>query len=108
MKPVGTMTWVFSDGHRRVTAAYSQFNVLGHAEIFEIPIPQACGGQAECGTCRVRILSGQMTPAFGEEQELRQNHRTVFADDERLGCRARPLGDVVVVLRAGMSSDFRD
>ena len=108
MKPVGTAIWTFSDGTTRVTDAYTQFNVLAHAEIYEIAIPQACGGQAECGTCRVHVLSGEVSPMLPDEAELRAQHPRSFAADERLACRARPLGDVSVRLRGRPPVDLRD
>ena len=102
------MTWEFSDGTKRVTKAYAPLNILAHAEVFEITVPQACGGQAECGTCRVRVLSGEVTGMLGDEVELRADHPRHFEDDERLSCRARPRGDVVVRLRGRAPVDLRD
>jgi ferredoxin len=71
MKSSGTIVWEFANGVTQKTLAYGPLNILGHAEIFEIVIPQACGGQAECGTCRVQILQGEVTAMLGDEVELR-------------------------------------
>ncbi|NIV28936.1 MAG: 2Fe-2S iron-sulfur cluster binding domain-containing protein, partial [Anaerolineae bacterium] len=46
-----------------------------------------CGGAGTCGTCRVRILAGQVTPPTEAE-------RDAVADGCRLACQARALGDV--------------
>ena len=102
------MTWEFVDGSIRETPAHAQFNILAHAEIFQIRIPQACGGQAECGTCRVRILSGEVTEMLGDEIALRNDHPKHFAPEERLACRARPKGDVGIRLRGRSPADLRD
>lgn len=99
MKQTGAITWQLRDGTTRVTAGYSALNLLAHAEIHELQLPQACGGQAECGTCRVRVLSGSVKEPFGDERDLMERHRKAFEADERLACRARPLSDLVICLR---------
>ena len=108
MRPVGTLDWEFADGTRRETAAYSQLNILGHAEMSGFTLPQACGGQAECGTCRVRILAGTVTDMTGDEVELRSDHPGHFDQEERLACRARPCGDVAIRLRSRAPADLRE
>ena len=108
MKSTGTIVWEFANGLTKETLAYAPLNILGHAEIFEFVIPQACGGQAECGTCRVRVLEGEVTTMLGDEAELRRAHPKHFEDDERLSCRARPLGDVRIQLRGKGPADLRD
>ena len=107
MRAIGVLTWVFPNGSTLETAAYEQFNILAHAEVFELTIAQACGGQAECGTCRVRVLAGEVTAMQGEEVQLRAEHRAHFGELERLACRVRPLGDVRVAVRTKRPPDFR-
>jgi ferredoxin len=102
------MTWERADGTFRLTSAYTELNILAHAEMYEITLSQACGGQAECGTCRVHVLSGSVTQAMGEEIELRNDHPTHFAENERLSCRTRPLGDLTIRLRGRRPADLRD
>ena len=108
MTPIGTIIWEFADGGSRSTSAYGELNILAHVEIFELTLAQACGGQAECGTCRIKVLSGQVTGMLGDEAELRRDHPGKFASDERLGCRARPQGDLHVQLRGRRPEDLRD
>ena len=108
MKPVGTLSWEFADGTIRETAAYAQLNILGHAEIFEITLPQACGGQAECATCRVEVLEGEVSHVLPDERELRRAHPRAFAKGERLGCRARPMSSLHIKLRGRSPADLRD
>ena len=48
-----------------------------------------CGGAGTCGTCRVRVVAGEVTPPTGAEQES-------LADGFRLACQTRVLGDVRV------------
>ena len=103
MKPVGTLTWL-SDG---VTQdAYEELNLLAHAAMFERTLRQACGGQAECGTCRVRVV-GEVTGMTIDEREFRTAHPRVLADGERLACQCRPIGDVGVFVRKRGYKDLR-
>jgi ferredoxin len=108
MRPEYRILWHLGDGTTRESDGYGPLNLLAHAEIFEISLPQACGGQAECGTCRVRVLRGELTPAVSDEALLMQDHRKRFAADERLACRARPRGDIELALRRRRPKDLRD
>ncbi len=108
MQPSYRFTWVLPDGTERVVDGYRQFNVLAHAELEELLIPQKCGGQAECGTCRVRVLSGEMTQLRGEEAELIERHAKRFTDSERLACQCRPRSDVRIEILAVCPPDLRD
>lgn len=108
MTPELELTFVLPSGERVVCDGYPRLNLLAHAEMIELELPQTCGGQAECGTCRVRVLSGEATPATGDEVMLRARHKRRFRDRERLGCRARPLSDMVVEVLAVMPPDLRD
>jgi len=100
--------WRFADGNELVTEGYFPLNILAHAEMFELVLPQACGGQAECGTCRVRLVEGRVSRVLGDEADLRERHGALFVDDERLACRARPLGDLHIELRGRAPRDLRD
>ena len=48
-----------------------------------------CGGAGTCGTCRVRVVAGQVTPSTEAEGD-------VVAEGLRLACQARVLSDVRV------------
>ncbi|MEN9785888.1 MAG: 2Fe-2S ferredoxin [Pseudomonadota bacterium] len=60
-----------------------------------LPMETACGGFAACNSCRVRVVSGVLSDVDPAE--------TPFLDrpEHRLGCQARVVGDVVVVLDPG-------
>jgi ferredoxin, 2Fe-2S len=59
-----------------------------------ITMPAICGGQCDCGECRILVLDGELTPVTREEEhclgacELNQGMR--------LACCARILGDTRV------------
>ncbi|MBE9472875.1 MAG: 2Fe-2S iron-sulfur cluster binding domain-containing protein, partial [Chloroflexi bacterium] len=48
-----------------------------------------CGGAGTCGTCRVRVVAGQVTPSTEAEGD-------VVAEGLRLACQTRVLSDVRV------------
>lgn len=60
-----------------------------------IDMEAACGGFAACNTCRVRVIRGALSPL--DDIEL------PFLDrpDQRLGCQARVVQDVVLTLDPG-------
>lgn len=105
MKRVGTVTWL---PENEAQPAHEELTLLVHAMTIDREHMQACGGHAECGTCRVRIVSGSVTPITTEERELFDEYPAAFRPGERLGCQARPLGDVVVALPEDELQDLRD
>ena len=71
--------------------------LLAACDLGRIPMETECGGFAACNSCRVAVISGMdaLSPTgFDEEPFLDR-------DDQRLGCQARLLGDVVVRLDPG-------
>lgn len=107
-RPSYRLRWQLSDGSLRETDGYAALNLLAHAEVFDIRVAQACGGQAECGTCRVRCVEGALTPPTGEELQLVREHRKRFGPDERLACQCRPRSDLVLALPGRRHDDLRD
>jgi ferredoxin len=101
------IVWLFPDGTKRSLGGYRQLNLLGHSEIYELGIPQACGGQAECGTCRIRLIKGELTAPTAPEKELTERHRKRFQGQERLACQGRPRSDLIVELLGIMPPDLR-
>ncbi len=108
LTPNCRIKWRFSDGSEVETDGYSVFNILAHAEIYDYRIAQACGGQAECGTCRFRLGDGELSPVLADEAQLREEHADSFDESDRLACRARPLSDVVIEVRSRAPSDLRE
>jgi len=106
--PEYRITWRLPDGSERTGPAWGKLNLLAHADTHDLDLPQACGGHAECGTCRVRVLAGELTPVRHEEAELVRRHAKRFRDRERLACRARPRSDCVVEVLAMVPPDLRE
>lgn len=75
---------------------YQQLNLLAHAQMLERSLQSRCGGQRECSTCRVIVVSGKVSPMREPERELlervgafRQGQQSV-----RLACQTFPEEDV--------------
>ena len=108
MKSAYDIHWKFPDGEERVLPGYRQLNLLGHSEIYEFGIPQSCGGKAECGTCRVRLIKGELTHPTAPERDLMKRHSKRFKHNERLACQGRPRSDLQVELLGLMPTDLRE
>jgi ferredoxin len=62
------------------------------------PIGRACEGRGVCGACRIRPLSGTLSPLTAEEAEALS--RAGASPDERLACRARLYSDAEITCAA--------
>lgn len=106
MESVGVLRWL-PDGAEQ--EAKEELSLLIHAMLEDRDHAQLCGGQAECGTCRVRVLEGaeNLTPPTPDERELREAHPASFAPNERLACQCRPTGSVTVQTPSRVPNDLR-
>ncbi len=67
-------------------------NLLEAAQKAGIDLVASCGGVGICGTCRVRIAHGEVTPVTLTEEESLD--AVQFAAGYRLACQTEPLSDV--------------
>ena len=60
-------------------------------------IDHACGGNARCGTCCLRVVegAGNLSPAGPEEAAMLRE--LGLSPPHRLSCQARIQGDIVVL-----------
>ncbi|MCB9418620.1 MAG: DUF4445 domain-containing protein [Ardenticatenaceae bacterium] len=78
---------------KRVTAS-SGVSLFEAARESGIDLASACGGEGNCGQCRIVLLSGEATPPnFDEEFILSELE---LKQGERLACCTYPLSDVTV------------
>jgi uncharacterized 2Fe-2S/4Fe-4S cluster protein (DUF4445 family) len=69
-------------------------NLLDAARLAGVELVAICGGEGVCGTCRVRPISGQLSPlTLTEEAELSTED---LAAGYRLACQAEVLSDLRV------------
>lgn len=85
--PSRRLAGVCAEGETILDAVRSLGYVMDHA----------CGGNALCGTCCVRVVSGEagLTPIEADERERLQE--LGLSGPHRLACQARIFGDIVVV-----------
>ena len=67
-------------------------NLLEAAQKAGIDLVASCGGVGICGTCRVRIAHGEVTPLTLTEEETLEEAQILAG--YRLACQAEPLSDV--------------
>ncbi|MFZ5475976.1 MAG: 2Fe-2S iron-sulfur cluster-binding protein [Myxococcota bacterium] len=92
--PASTCRVHFADLDRTLEVAAGT-TVLDACEKNGVYMEAACGGFACCNTCRVRVISGGLSPVEEVEEPF------LDAADQRLGCQAKIVGDVVLKLDPG-------
>ena len=71
--------------------------ILSALQALGYTVDHACGGNARCGTCCVRVVQGErsLSPVGPEEAAMLQE--LGLGAPHRLSCQARIHGDVVVL-----------
>lgn len=69
-------------------------SILDAAQAAGLDLNHYCGGMCSCGSCRVVLISGEVSPM----DDMEDATLAVVQEDERdrLGCQTKVLGDVVV------------
>ncbi len=70
----------------------SPITLLEAARLAGIALTATCGGEGNCGQCRVQVISGSVSPLTEEEKFLLSEAEQ--KDGYRLACCTRPLSDV--------------
>ena len=82
------------------SAAISLLNTLLRAGI---AIDHRCGGKAQCGTCRVRVVDGMEHTSPRREAELAKLEKFGSPPDLRLACQTYIAGDVTIEIQSRRS-----
>jgi uncharacterized 2Fe-2S/4Fe-4S cluster protein (DUF4445 family) len=78
---------------KRVVLSDSR-TILEAAHQSGIDLASVCGGGGTCGTCKIRLASGELSPVSEEERiELGES---ILRDGFRLACRSTPLSDCTI------------
>ena len=84
------VTFRFEEGEPVVTYATEGERLLEVAQKSNVPIDAPCSGNASCGKCRVRLVSGELDSKITRHisEEEYQNGRS---EERRVGkeCRSR-------------------
>ncbi len=78
---------------RRVQVA-AGVSLLEAARQAGVGLNAVCGGGGSCGTCLVRVVSGEVSPANKSEEAFISPQE--FSQGYRLACQVEVLGDVLV------------
>jgi uncharacterized 2Fe-2S/4Fe-4S cluster protein (DUF4445 family) len=78
---------------RRVQVAEGG-SLLEAARKAGVGLNAVCGGSGTCGTCRVRIVEGKVSPPNKSEEKFLDQGE--FTEGYRLACQVEVLGDVLV------------
>ncbi|MCF8063209.1 MAG: 2Fe-2S iron-sulfur cluster binding domain-containing protein, partial [Deltaproteobacteria bacterium] len=84
----GKCTVEFEPLGRRIRMEAGE-TLLHAAQAAGVGLNAVCGGTGKCGTCRVRVVSGEVSRPTGSES----SHA---AEGYRLACQARVEGDLLV------------
>jgi len=76
--------------------------LLAAARSAGVELVSVCGGLGLCGTCRVLLTAGQLSPPSAVERELLSPAE--LSDGTRLACQAAVTGDVAVSIPPGSLS----
>lgn len=90
------VTFLFKPGDQVSVEGFDQLNLLAHAQIAERSLQSRCGGQCECGTCRVELVAGALSSMKESERRLLERARALDGKT-RLACQAFPASDDVVL-----------
>lgn len=89
---MGKVKFVFSESDTLEVEAYDQLNLLAHAQLEERSLQSRCGGHCECGTCRIIVRRGVLSPMREKEAELLAEVGVVAEQgpEVRLACQCFP------------------
>ncbi len=84
------------------TKAFPSFEAKEGSNLMQIlldndhPVANTCGGEAVCGKCNIRVLSGSkhLTPMSPIEKEKLES--MALPTDHRLSCQCKIQGDITI------------
>jgi ferredoxin, 2Fe-2S len=94
------VTFLHADGKSGEVEA--QTSLLEASKLLGCSLNHDCGGNASCTTCRVEVQIGaeNLSEIDFDEQDL-LDREALSEPWHRLGCQAKVLGDVVVLVPEG-------
>lgn len=80
----------------RVVTVEPGCTILQAAERSDLFLRHVCGGNANCATCRSKVLAGAENLSLMSRHEKKRLAELYAPPNARLSCQAQILGDVVV------------
>ena len=96
----------FKNRNNPVTVAYDEgfmaqgrrgLSILEISRLNKVPHAHVCSGRGNCGTCRVRVISGLHGLSRKDDHERRTLAAFDVEGEVRLACQALVMGDVAVI-----------
>ena len=78
----------------KIVEALPEHTILQTAERAGVEIIATCGRKGRCKSCRIRVLSGELTPPTAEERHALGADG--LAQGFRLACQAHAVGEAVI------------
>jgi ferredoxin len=97
------LTVANDDIELEISAAISILNTLLRAGV---RIDHRCGGHAQCGTCRCRIIHGAENLSPIGERERMKLAKFPDNDNLRLACQTYARGDVTIEIQSRQARVF--
>ena len=97
------MATIIIENYRKKIDASPVISILNNILRKGLPIAHKCGGRAQCGTCRYRILEGEENVSPIRERERRKLDALGNPGNTRLACQSYTCGDIRIelVVKAG-------
>ncbi len=99
-----TITVQNHDLHIKAEPARS---LLNNFLINDAPIHTTCGGHANCGCCRVKIINGRKGVSPANNREIKRLGNDLIEGGWRLSCQTYTLRDLVVHMPTSDELDSR-
>lgn len=90
------MSTIYVENLDRHISASPAVSILNNLLREGVPIKHLCGGHAQCGTCRIRIVAGEDRVSRPGPVELRRLAAMRNADGLRLACQSYAFGDISI------------
>ena len=85
--------------NRRITINPA-FSLLNNFLMQQIPIQTVCGGKAQCGKCRIKIIEGgEFLPPMREAEKIRLGEELI-KQNWRLSCQNHTLRNLIIEIPA--------
>ncbi|MAG32467.1 MAG: hypothetical protein CL908_16415 [Deltaproteobacteria bacterium] len=86
----------FLPSGRSVEIEADEMTLLEATREVGLPIASACGDNGACARCGLEIIEGGASLPPETERERRIKQRNRIDPRQRLACRSRPVGDLIV------------
>lgn len=90
------MPSIYIENTGETVAASTAVSVLNNLLRAGVRIAHQCGGRAQCGTCRYKVLEGKSRISPANAAEQRKLKEMGNPEDVRLGCQTYASGDISI------------